>query len=34
LAIVKNIIDGHQGEVDLSALPEGGARFTARLPVS
>lgn len=34
LPIVKKIIDEHQGSIDISNLPEGGARINIRLPLA
>ena len=34
LAIVRKIVDAHDGQIDVSALAEGGTRFRITLPVS
>ncbi len=34
LAIVRKIVDAHDGQIDVSALPQGGTRFRVTLPVS
>jgi len=32
LAIVRNLVEAHQGQVTIDDAPGGGARFTVRLP--
>jgi signal transduction histidine kinase len=34
LAIVRKIVDAHDGRIDVSAVPNGGARFRVTLPVT
>ena len=34
LAIAKSIVDLHEGRIEVANRPEGGARFTVRLPVA
>jgi signal transduction histidine kinase len=34
LAIAKSIVDLHEGRITVSNRPEGGARFTVRLPAA